>query len=83
MLMWITKYLHHAKQPCTHNYLSEDNRCIISLNLTHIAKYGVSGLKVGRMTRAIWVTWVTFLEGQVGLVRKLNYLDVTWISHVL
>ena len=24
-----------------------------------------------------------FLEGQVGLIRKLNYLDVTWISHVL
>ena len=24
-----------------------------------------------------------FLVGQVGLIRKLNYLDVTWISHVL
>ena len=24
-----------------------------------------------------------FLEGQVGLIRKLNYLDVTRISHVL
>ena len=34
------------------------------------------GLKVGRMTWTIWVTWVTFLEGQVGLIRKLNYLDV-------
>ena len=29
------------------------------------------------------VTWVTFLVGQVGLIHKLNYLDVTWISHVL
>ena len=45
-----------------------------------------AGLKVGRMTRTIWVTWVTFLVGQVGLIHKLNYLDVTWIfnrSHVL
>ena len=44
------------------------------------------GLKVGRMTRTIWVTWVTFLVGQVGLIHKLNYLDVTRIfnrSHVL
>ena len=24
-----------------------------------------------------------FLEGQVGLIRKLNYLDVNRISHVL
>ena len=41
------------------------------------------GLKVGWMTRAIWVTWVTFLVGQVGLICKLNCLDVTSISHVL
>ena len=41
-----------------------------------LAKY-MSGLKVGRMTRTIWVIWVTFLEGQVGLICKLNYLDVT------
>ena len=44
-----------------------------------------TGLKVGRMTRTIWVTWVTFLVGQVGLIHKLNYLDVTRIfnrSHV-
>ena len=34
------------------------------------------GLKVGRMTRTMWVT---FLMGQVGLIRKLNYLDVTQI----
>ena len=33
-----------------------------------------SGLKVGRMTRTIRVT---FLVGQVGLIHKLNYLDVT------
>ena len=38
---------------------------------------------VGWMTRTVWVTWVTFLEGQVGFIRKLNYLDVTRISHVL
>ena len=38
-----------------------------------------AGLKVGWMTRTIWVT---FLEGQVGLICKLNYLDVTRISHV-
>ena len=42
----------------------------------------ISGLKVGQVTRTIWVTWVTFLEGQVGLICKLTYLDVTWISHV-
>ena len=45
-----------------------------------------SGLKVGQMTQTIWVTWVTFLVGQVGLIHKLNYLDVTRIfnrSHVL
>ena len=29
------------------------------------------------MTRTIWVTWVTFLVGQVGLICKLNYLDIT------
>ena len=34
------------------------------------------GLKVGWMTRTIWVT---FLEGQVGLICKLNYLDLTRI----
>ena len=36
--------------------------------------------------QTIWVTWVTFLVGQVVLIRKLNYLDVTQIfsrSHVL
>ena len=35
-----------------------------------------SGLKVGWMTRTIRVT---FLVGQVGLIHKLNYLDVTRI----
>ena len=43
----------------------------------------ISGLKVGRMTQTIWITWVTFLVGQVGLICKLNCLDVTRISHVL
>ena len=38
----------------------------------------VPGLKVGWMTQAIWVTWVTFFVGQVGLIRTLNYLDATW-----
>ena len=38
---------------------------------------------MGRMTQTIRVTWVTFLVGQVGLICKLNYLDVTKISHVL
>ena len=32
-----------------------------------------AGLKVGHMT---WTIWVSFLVGQVGLIRKLNYLDV-------
>ena len=41
------------------------------------------GLKVDLMTRTIWVTSVTFLVGQMGLICKLNYLDVTQISHVL
>ena len=34
----------------------------------------------------MWVTWITFLMGQVGLIRKLNYLDATLIfnrSHVV
>ena len=48
-----------------------------------IVNASTPGLKVGWMTRTIWVTWVTFLLGQVGLIHKLNYLDVTWISHVL
>ena len=39
-------------------------------------------LKVGQMTQTIWVTWVTILEGQVGLIHKLNYLNVTRILHV-
>ena len=46
----------------------------------------IPGLKVGRMIRTIWVTWVTFLLGQMDLIHKLNYLDVTQIfnrSHVL
>ena len=66
----------------------------LKYSLAHLAtSYSVvttqateSGLKVGRMTRTIWVTRVTFLMGQVGLIRKLNYLDVTQIlnrSHVL
>ena len=38
-----------------------------------------TGLKVGRMTQMTWVTWVTVLMGQVGLIRKLNYVDVTQI----
>ena len=42
-----------------------------------------AGLKVGRMTQTMWVTWVTFLMGQVGLIHKLNYLDVTWIFGTL
>ena len=53
---------------------------------THSVLACISGLKVGRMTRTIWVTWVTFLVGQMGLIHKLNYLDVTRIfnrSHVL
>ena len=46
----------------------------------------VAGLKVGQMTQTIRVTWVTFLVGQVGIIRKIIYLDVTRIfnrSHVL
>ena len=39
----------------------------------------VAGLKVGRMIRTMWVTWVTILMGQVGIIHKLNYLDVTRI----
>ena len=33
-------------------------------------------------TSLIWVTWFTFLVGQVGHTRKLNYLDATQTSHV-
>ena len=39
------------------------------------------GLKVGWMTRTIWVTWVTFLVGQVGLICQTKIsecdLDIT------
>ena len=35
------------------------------------------GLKVGRMTQTIWITWVAFLAGLSGLIRKLNDPDVT------
>ena len=38
-----------------------------------------TGLKVSRMTQMTWVTWVTVFMGQVGLIRKLNYVDVTRI----
>ena len=41
----------------------------------------IAGLKVGKITQTVWVTWVTFFEGQVGLIRKLNCLDLTRISH--
>ena len=30
----------------------------------------VSGLKVGQMTRTMWITWVTFLMGRVGIIHK-------------
>ena len=39
-----------------------------------------AGLKVGQMTRTIWITWVTFLVGQVGLICKPYYLDMTQIA---
>ena len=38
------------------------------------------------MTPSVWVTWDAFLVGQVGLIHKLNYLNVAQIfnrSHVL
>ena len=47
------------------------------------SKISSAGLKVSRMTRTIWVSWVTFLLGQVGLICKLNYLDVTQIFNRL
>ena len=56
---------------------------IFVTNFSITGSYFISGLKVGQMTRTIWVTWVTFFEGQVGLIHKLNYLDVTRMSHVL
>ena len=59
---------------------------ILNLHLTLLTSNLLAGLKVGQMTRTIWVTWVTFLVGQAGLICKLNYLDVTRIfirSHVL
>ena len=53
----------------------------VASTLDPIVSAYISGLKVGwRMTRTIRVT---FLVGQVGLIHKLNYLDVTRISHVL
>ena len=42
--------------------------------------------KVGQMTQTIQVTWVSSLMGHVGLIHKLNYLDLTRIfnrSHIL
>ena len=47
---------------------------------THLYMFTFTWLKVGQMT---WTIWVTFLVCQVGLICKLNYLDVTQISHVL
>ena len=39
---------------------------------------------MGWMTRTIYIGHLDrFLVGQVSLICKLNYLDVTWISHVL
>ena len=35
----------------------------------------ITGLKGGQMTWTIWVAII--LVGQVGLIHKLNYLDVT------
>ena len=55
----------------------------ISYVATAISYVATAALKVGQMTRTIWVTWVTFLESQMGLIYKLNYLDVIRISHVL
>ena len=45
-----------------------------------ITMFHASGLKVGWMTQIIWVT---FLVSKAGLIRKLNYLDVTQMSHAL
>ena len=69
-------------------YINTENLSVVCpINTTSNSKSIIgSGLKVGRKTRTIWVTWVTFLVGQVGLIHKLNYLDVTRIfnrSHVL
>ena len=46
------------------------------LLVTHCTQTYAAGLKVGGMT---WTIWVTFLVSQVGLIRKLNYLDMTRI----
>ena len=51
--------------------------------LMDLPSYAPPGLKVGQISRTIWVAWVTILEGQVGLIHKPNHLDVTRISHVL
>ena len=71
----------HACMPAW-SIFSEPLFILFKINLLGL----LSGLKVGWMTRTIWVTWrVTFLEGQVGLIHKLNYLDYldVRISHVL
>ena len=41
-----------------------------------------SGLKVCWMTWTVWVTYGSPLVGQVGLLCKLNHLDVTQIFNI-
>ena len=38
-------------------------------------QYSTTGLNVSQITQTIWVTWVTFLEGQVSLICKLAKLS--------
>ena len=59
------------------NFVNTLDFSLVSIYVAIVIVYSYTGLKVGWMTRTMWVTWVTFLMGQVGLIRKLNYLDVT------
>ena len=53
------------------NFVNTLDFSLVSIYVAIVIVYSYTGLKVGRMTRTMWVT---FLMGQVGLIRKLNYL---------
>ena len=75
------KYVYFHIYSCIASHIKLLQTFVITTFWRSSLQYVVhAGLKVGR---TIWVSWVIFLEGQVGLIRKINYLDVIRILHVL
>ena len=58
-------------------FLLSVEKCLVfkAVQVTCKATSIISGLKVVQMIRTMWVTWVTFLMDQVGLIRKLAKLS--------